>query len=251
MRPIPCDRAAAVAGPRPDAACAQPSRRGCGLGRRGILSSAATTLILSSSSSRSEAVRAESDPPQIRDDHSAQRMRGVRACSPGEKCVSTANYNRGPSQVGALPGEQFRHESTHNADTVFAHQYAVPWIVPERMALAEASEELAQAIQDLGGTVSGIQSAGRDGTDLELAARAPGWGEEMTFLLRNDGVVLYTIAGLSGFGGIRVPDPPGCFARGCISGPPQRRYVEALRDRLSWLPMETDEDKEWVQLLLH
>ena len=92
----------------------------------------------------------------------------------------------------------------------FAHQYAVPWIVPERMALAEASEELAQAIQDLGGTVSGIQRAGRDGTDLELAARAPGWGEEMTFLLRNDGVVLYTIAGSSsGFGGIRVPDPPG------------------------------------------
>ncbi len=47
------------------------------------------------------------------------------------------------------------------------------------------------------------------------------------------------------------PDPPGCWVPGCINGPRQRARMEALRDRLGWLNLESDEDKEWVPLLLH
>ena len=36
---------------------------------------------------------------------------------------------------------------------------------------------------------------------------------------------------------------------GCITGPPQRKYVDLIRDRLGWLPLETDEDKKWVQVM--
>ena len=84
----------------------------------------------------------------------------------------------------------------------------------------------------------------------------------------------FTVASTSS--GFRLPDPPGCIESGCITGkrravaihhsprglgphsvltkylsagPPQRRYVEALRNRLGWLPLETDEDKKWVQMM--
>lgn len=45
--------------------------------------------------------------------------------------------------------------------------------------------------------------------------------------------------------------PPFCFIPGCISGPRQRVRLEALRDKLGFLSMETDEDKKWLQIMLH
>ena len=45
--------------------------------------------------------------------------------------------------------------------------------------------------------------------------------------------------------------PPGCFVPGCINGPAVRRRADALRERLGWLALETDEEKQWVPLLLH
>lgn len=48
-----------------------------------------------------------------------------------------------------------------------------------------------------------------------------------------------------------VPDPPFCWWKGCINGPRNRGRLEAIRDDLGWTPLETDEEKEWVPLLLH
>ncbi|KXZ46247.1 hypothetical protein GPECTOR_45g117 [Gonium pectorale] len=48
-----------------------------------------------------------------------------------------------------------------------------------------------------------------------------------------------------------VAPPPFCWTPGCISGPGNRGRLEALRDGLGWSSMETDEDKKWVQILLH
>ncbi|BBN09015.1 hypothetical protein MPTK1_4g16400 [Marchantia polymorpha subsp. ruderalis] len=48
-----------------------------------------------------------------------------------------------------------------------------------------------------------------------------------------------------------APDPPFCWWPGCINGPKNRGRMERLRDELGWIPMETDEEKVWVPLLLH
>lgn len=48
-----------------------------------------------------------------------------------------------------------------------------------------------------------------------------------------------------------IPDPPFCWWAGCINGPRNRGRLEKLRDDLGWVPLETDEDKNWVPLLLH
>eukprot|EP00873_Tetraselmis_striata_P020061 jgi/Tetstr1/440325/TSEL_028662.t1 len=45
--------------------------------------------------------------------------------------------------------------------------------------------------------------------------------------------------------------PPFCTKPGCVNGPPNRQRMEALRDELLWSPLETDEDKKWVQIMLH
>jgi hypothetical protein len=71
--------------------------------------------------------------------------------------------------------------------------------------------------------------------------------DQLEVLLREDGTVLFRCEGLQG----RLPDPPFCVTPGCISGPRQRGQLEALRDALGWSELETDEDKQWVQILLH
>ncbi|KAL3688627.1 hypothetical protein R1sor_014936 [Riccia sorocarpa] len=48
-----------------------------------------------------------------------------------------------------------------------------------------------------------------------------------------------------------IPDPPFCWWPGCINGPRNRQRLEALRDELGWISMETDEEKVWVPLLFH
>ena len=174
-------------------------------------------------------------------------------CAPGP-CVSTASFNK-PSQ------------------------YSSPWIIPEGTSLAQARNQLEQALEDLGATiVSCVILEKRGGNNEEevggeinhdqfvLVAKAEGWGEEMKFLLKKDrglgnvGLVTFTISAQASSGSGRqgtglltgklsIPDPPGCLEEGCISGPPQRRYVEALRNSLQWSPLETDEDKKWVQIM--
>ena len=45
--------------------------------------------------------------------------------------------------------------------------------------------------------------------------------------------------------------PPGCFKPGCVNGPRNRARMEELLRAVGWLPLETDEEKKWVPLLLH
>ena len=70
--------------------------------------------------------------------------------------------------------------------------------------------------------------------------------QEFFFLNDGSGAVLFRWAGR-----VNVASPPGCFKPGCINGPRQRARAEALQRELGWLPLETDEEKKWVPLLLH
>jgi hypothetical protein len=71
-------------------------------------------------------------------------------------------------------------------------------------------------------------------------------GDELVLQLRDDGTVLFRSESRSA-----GPDPPFCWRPGCISGPANRARMEALRDALGWRVLETDEEKQWVQILLH
>jgi hypothetical protein len=75
---------------------------------------------------------------------------------------------------------------------------------------------------------------------------AAGGGDELQLQLRPDGTVVFKSQAR-----VRTPDAPFCLTPGCISGPGNRARMEALRDALGWPVLETDEDREWVQILLH
>lgn len=71
--------------------------------------------------------------------------------------------------------------------------------------------------------------------------------DELQFIVRPDGVVVFRSEARRA-----RPDAPFCLTRGCISGAANRQSMEALRDALGWSVYgETDEDKQWVQILLH
>lgn len=70
--------------------------------------------------------------------------------------------------------------------------------------------------------------------------------DTLQFLVKPDGVVLFKSEAA-----VNRPYPPFCLTPGCISGPGNRQRLEALRDELGWTVLETDEDKQWVQILLH
>lgn len=50
---------------------------------------------------------------------------------------------------------------------------------------------------------------------------------------------------------VDLPSPPGCFVRGCTSGPRTRQHVQQLQAALGFPSLETSEDSVWVPLLLH
>ena len=170
-------------------------------------------------------------PPQL-------RTKFITKCKPGFKCVSTASFNE-PSQ------------------------YASPWIIPYNTTLMEGCEQLKRALEEVASdgeiAVSWPPDVVPGGvTALAMTASAKGWGDDTRFLLKEDpdkggvGIVTFTIrgaeSGTKGFG-LSLPNQPFCVENGCITGPPQRKYVEAIRNKLGWLPLETDEDKKWVQIM--
>jgi hypothetical protein len=69
---------------------------------------------------------------------------------------------------------------------------------------------------------------------------------EFLFLQAEPAAVCFRAAGAQ-----RRRDPPFCAQRGCVNGPAQRARLDALRDALDVSPLDTDEDKAWVPLLLH
>ena len=87
-------------------------------------------------------------------------------------------------------------------------------------------------------------------------ARADGDAEVLEFLLLPssppgaDGDAGATLC-FRAAGARRRRDPPFCTGAGCVNGPPQRARLAALRDALDLSPLEPDDDKLWVPLLLH
>ena len=92
-----------------------------------------------------------------------------------------------------------------------------------------------KVVLELGGNAACVVMDDADVDDLEFF-----------FLNDGSGAVLFRWAGR-----VNVASPPGCFKPGCINGPRQRARAEALQRELGWLPLETDEEKKWVPLLLH
>jgi hypothetical protein len=100
----------------------------------------------------------------------------------------------------------------------------------------------------------GAASVASDPSSGRVSAQLPfttPWGkpsaDQLDFVFRDDGVVLFS----SSSGSNQAADPPFCLTPGCISGPGNRGRLEAVRDALGWSNLETDEEKVWVQILLH
>ena len=168
-------------------------------------------------------------PAQASDPPPAGRF--VLPCSASQtKCVSTASFNK-PAQ------------------------YTSPWVVPQGTTMSDAARQLTTALRDVGGEGTKVATLNipEKGAVRVTASVPKGWGDDMRFSLRPDeekqGAILCTFTVVGGSGAFNLPDPPACATEGCITGPPQRKYVDLIRDRLGWLPLETDEDKKWVQVM--
>ncbi|EFJ41178.1 hypothetical protein VOLCADRAFT_107798 [Volvox carteri f. nagariensis] len=160
-------------------------------------------------------------PPLHLDGEGAGRL---LPCAPRTSCVSTANF-MSPSQ------------------------YLAPWSF-DPLEPAQAKRLLLDELRTRGGTVVQEDEAkgyiaalvpyqlapGRQDVDLLEFKFATGGGAAVAF--RSEAH-------------INTPPPPFCWTPGCISGPGNRARMEQLRNSLGWSSMETDEDKKWVQILLH
>jgi hypothetical protein len=105
-------------------------------------------------------------------------------------------------------------------------------------------------LEELHATVMTTDTANQDG-ELYVLAQVPSGSSSDSYdtvqiKLRPDGVALFKSEAARS-----TPDPPFCLTPGCISGPGNRQRMERLRDALGWTVLETDEDKQWVQILLH
>ena len=129
-------------------------------------------------------------------------------------------------------------------------RYVPPLVYPEGLGARQAAARLGEALEAMGAGGVRVSALGGGDGGLLLEASASGWGERMEFVLRPaQRTVAFSIEGRRQARSLF--DPPGCLKKGCINGPPQRARVEALQAALGWAPLETDEDKEWVPLLLH
>lgn len=155
------------------------------------------------------------------------------------------------TQQAALRWEGVRHEWTHPAVGVHLlvfithithpgclRECYIHTFVARRVLLDELKARSADLIRvdEDQGYVSARVSYGGDSEDYDT----------LQFLLKPDGVVLFKSEAA-----VNRPSPPFCFTPGCISGPANRQRLEALRDDLGWTALETDEDKQWVPILLH
>lgn len=111
---------------------------------------------------------------------------------------------------------------------------------------------LLDQLDQLHATVISTDTSGTDGEYYVLAQLPTGSSnnsssyDTVQIKLRADGVALFKSEAAR-----NTTDPPFCLTPGCISGPGNRQRMERLRDALGWSVLETDEDKQWVQILLH
>ncbi|GLC40247.1 hypothetical protein PLESTB_001309400 [Pleodorina starrii] len=144
-------------------------------------------------------------------------------CPPRTSCVSTANF-MSPSQ------------------------YLAPWSF-DPLEPAQAKRLLVDEIRTRGGTVVQEDEARGYIAAVVPYQLGPGRQDEdvLEFKFTSDG----SAVAFRSEARTNTPPPPFCWTPGCISGPGNRGRMEALRDALGWSSQETDEDKKWVQILLH
>ncbi|KAG2454273.1 hypothetical protein HYH02_001304 [Chlamydomonas schloesseri] len=143
-------------------------------------------------------------------------------CAPKTSCVSSANF-LSPSQ------------------------YLAPWSFDPKTPAAAKRQLLDELVGARGGRVV-AEDEGRSYVALMVPYKL-GAGKTDVDLLEfkfTDVAVAFRSEA-----GVNIPPPPFCYTPGCISGPPNRARMEVLRDALGWSSQETDEDKKWVQILLH
>jgi len=148
--------------------------------------------------------------------------RHLSPCLPGESCVSTSSF-KSPSQ------------------------YLPPMQLPPGVSEDAAVAELAAYITAKGGRVlERLEEDGMGGRYLRSEMAFRGEVDDVEWLFVGGGAVCFRAASREARAA-----PPGCLRKGCINGPRNRARMEEVGNDLGWLPLETDEDKEWVQLLLH
>ena len=142
------------------------------------------------------------------------------ACVAGASCVSTASFR---SPANYLPPWEYVGDDAAAFKT-----------------LVEALRSDPKVFDMIDDETAGYVAASLRHDDADV--------DDLEFFFLNDGsgAVLFRWAGR-----VNVASPPGCFKPGCINGPRQRARAEALQRELGWLPLETDEEKKWVPLLLH
>ena len=165
---------------------------------------------------RPRSARADDDaspvpPPEPR--------RRPAACVAGASCVSTSSF-RTPAN------------------------YLPPWEYLE--SDADAFDRLLRALDE--DDAANVLVADADRGVVAAALTTRDGVDDYEFFFTNDGgkTVLFRAQSR-----VARASPPGCFVPGCINGPAVRRRADALRERLGWLALETDEEKQWVPLLLH
>ena len=141
------------------------------------------------------------------------------ACVAGASCVSTSSF-RTPAN------------------------YLPPWEYLE--SDADAFDRLLRALDE--DDAANVLVADADRGVVAAALTTRDGVDDYEFFFTNDGgkTVLFRAQSR-----VARASPPGCFVPGCINGPAVRRRADALRERLGWLALETDEEKQWVPLLLH
>jgi hypothetical protein len=141
--------------------------------------------------------------------------------------------------VRAWPAQPWHVQGLQAAATLATSAHALPSVCCCCRALSSELAEMGASI-----TASDV-GAGYIAASITFPREQEVY--TLMFWLQPDGVVLFR----GEAAGASRPYPVACFTPGCISGPRARTHLEAVRDRLGWSPLETDEDKRWQQILLH
>ena len=194
--------------------CSSPRANNPGVLRRNALLSSVVGTVLSGGG-KLDAVRAD-------EEEALPRPTRPASCVAGTSCVSTASFR---SPANYLPPWEYVGDDAQAFKTLVD-------------ALRSKPKADVTVVDANAGYVAASLRHDDSSSDVD----------DLEFFFLNDGsgAVLFRWAGR-----VNVASPPGCFKPGCINGPRQRARAEDLQRELGWLPLETDEEKQWVPLLLH
>ena len=180
-------------------------------------------------------------------DAASGRARGRRALGifvPGPaRADDDASPSRPPPNPVAAPPRASRAPRASPRARSEPPRTTSPWEYLE--SDADAFDRLLRALDE--DDAANVLVADADRGVVAAALTTRDGVDDYEFFFTNDGgkTVLFRAQSR-----VARASPPGCFVPGCI-GPAVRRRADALRERLGWLALETDEEKQWVPLLLH